>query len=339
MLDWKHYLQFVGRVTSNAGFHWIAGANGDAEPRNVCMDSAMASSPGCPKSDDHGEYPGNDRISHLKEKENNLQKCLGRRCSLISSQEALHKSSTLLTRQGCIRGTCASRRWLDFLHLKKGHIRLGALNVDKKWIDWIDQLSISNQIHFKIPASIQIPKSIAIWPNRRWEDCGSRPPARHGVPRLYCYTHCPCCCPCSGHNCRDIFGLLGLQERWNAGCTSPCSPCRSDGDTTEDCICGTSSSSWPKLLSFISCVPTITSASLHSDRTCPATTLHNGPAESCLYPADFAKWSNLSPVYRSWFHFASVSLIQRMMFDKLAESGRESSGLKWRLQWKPLKDT
>ena len=70
----------MGRVTSNAGFHWIAGANGDAEPRNICMDSAMASSPGCPKSDDHGEYPGNDRISRLKEKENNLQKCLGRRC-------------------------------------------------------------------------------------------------------------------------------------------------------------------------------------------------------------------------------------------------------------------
>ena len=184
-----------------------------------------------------------------------------------------------------------------------------------------------------ISPNLEIPKSIAIWPRvaESGKVCGSGPPAGHGLPSLYCYIHCRCCRPCSGHNCRDIFGLLGVQERCTGGGTIT-SPCRSDGDTTEDCICGTSSSSWPELLSFISCVPTntsacvptssstcmptsssacvpaIPSASLHSNLTC-STTFHTGPAESCLCPADFAKWSNLFPDYRSWSHSASVSRI------------------------------
>lgn len=141
-----------------------------------------------------------------------------------------------------------------------------------------------------------------------------------GVPSLYCYTHYRCCCACPGLNCCDIFGLLGLQERCNAGGTI--ARCRSDRvSITEGCICGTSSSSWPKLFSFISCVPTNRSAcvptnrsaciptssspsSLHSDRTCP-TIYDTSTAESCLCPADLDKWSNL-PLPKSCSHFAAL---------------------------------
>ena len=81
------------------------------------------------------------------------------------------------------------------------------------------------------------------------------------------------------------------------------SACRKDGmmvmpahvacgrDSTEDCICGTSANRWSNLLCFGTCAPTITSKSLASDSTGSTTTFNSGP-KSCLYPTDFAKWTD-----------------------------------------------